>query len=129
MFKFNKLYLTTSIIFAIGLICIFFNSLSDYLNWAALAILSIGFVLLAVCFLKNYSSFKKQLQNVNEEIVMEKGETFVEDGVEYVYVQNSNYQQKMKKEIKATAFKKILPVAISFLMSAIMITLLILQII
>lgn len=121
MFKFSKLSWSIIISFALALICIMFNTLLDAMIYPALALLTIGCVLLSIRLFSRANSETKRSEMMQEELLMELSVT--DEGEEYVL--SPKNQKKLKKQLRKEKLNAFLPGFMALFMALVMLFLLV----
>jgi|GEM_PF-5268631 Flp pilus assembly protein TadB len=93
----SKYFIINANIFIVGIICLILAPFSIVLNFLALFLLGVGFLMLAYSFTKKYNKLKKQIDTRKQEEVLEMA--MQDDGEDYVYTKNK-VLDKQSKQIK-----------------------------
>ena len=122
-FRYNIFSFVTAIMFVLAFLCIMVSYATYFMFYPAMVFFEVGFVMLSIKLIKDYSAKKENMEQKEDAIVMELASG--EDGEAYVM-----QQDKKKKRRKSNAnFDSILPVIFSIMAAVLFVYLLISSII
>lgn len=105
-FRYNVFNFITAISFVLAFLCLMFSYATHIMFFPSMIFFEVGFVMLSIILIKNYIAKQKEVNQMQDAIVMELASG--ENGETYV-MQDEKKDKKSKRKKRSQKFDRLLP--------------------